>query len=665
MAERFGRVRVSSGWAELEQPEHGLCGLRLKAQRSGRGHLDIFFSERTGLDTRRLFRGFVEDFLRHNGVSVTEAMAIRCADCGHVFAEADVRGQIEDDQEQVFCPKGHSTRIGEALVRTRETGPEVERALVALKTDIERRVEQSAAEAKRAMGRVRIFVSYAHAEDGLRAELSKHLSALKREGVAEVWDDREIDPGADWTAAIDARLYEAQIVLLLVSADFMASRYCRLETEGALKRHAKGEAKVIPVILRPVDWGPTGLHSLQALPRDGRPVTDWPSPDAAFLDVARALRRTVDGLLRTPSKEESDQAVAAGEVVIAVPLPSLRILHLSDLHFGPKTDPVELYQPLAQDLRDPEGELGFSKLDYLVISGDLTQRAQPEEFERVHRFLELLFESFGLSPERCLIVPGNHDLSWEAEVYRWRPARKVDEGALPRGSWRKEGRGYLVRDDTRYASRFESFARFYKERMQKDYPLAPENQGLAVLSERDRIQLIGLKSAWEIDECFPERASIHGGALARALVAADSQTAVAVNDGRLALGEDLLRIAVWHHPPVGNDKIYGDAFVERLCHANVCLCLHGHVHEERADVVRYMDPRKLYVAGAGSFGAVAADRPESTPRLYSLLEIPPERDRVRVHTRSMRKDGGAWEGWAVWPGERKGERRTFYEIPLG
>jgi hypothetical protein len=301
----------------------------------------------------------------------------------------------------------------------------------------------------------------------------------------------------------------------------------------------------------------------------------------------------------------------------------------------------------------------------LVISGDLTQRAHPREFERVHRFLDHLFEAFGLSPERCLIVPGNHDLSWEADVYDWRPARKVDLEALPEGSWVKQGDGYLLRRDDDYGTRFEGFARFYKERMQKDYPLDPSEQGMVVLSERDRIQLIGLNSAWQEDEWFQGRAGIHAGALTRALVTAQEQVHGAETDGRLLAGANLLRIAVWHHPPTGNEKMVEDAYLDRLRQANVRLCLHGHVHEDRADVVRYTDPRRVYVAGAGSFGAVGAERPESTPRLYNLLEIPPDRSRVRVHTRCMRKDGGAWEAWAVWPGEGKGERRTFYDIPLG
>ena len=104
--------------------------------------------------------------------------------------------------------------------------------------------------------------------------------------------------------------------------------------------------------------------------------------------------------------------------------------------------------------------------------------------------------------------------------------------------------------------------------------------------------------------------------------------------------------------------------LERLRDANVTICLHGHVHEDRAELVHYTNPRKLYVAGAGSFGAAMEDRPESTPRLYNLLEIPPDRSIIRIHTRSMRKPGGVWEGWAIWPSEHKGKRQTFYDIQL-
>jgi hypothetical protein len=124
-----------------------------------------------------------------------------------------------------------------------------------------------------------------------------------------------------------------------------------------------------------------------------------------------------------------------------------------------------------------------------------------------------------------------------------------------------------------------------------------------------------------------------------------------------------LRIAVWHHPVTGNDKIAREAFLDQLRQEDFKLCLHGHVHEDRADVVAYLHPRRIHVAGAGSFGAPMMQRPESTPRLYNVIEVSRDHKRIRVHTRCLKKEGGAWEGWAVWPGGRS-KRKTYFDIKL-
>ena len=113
-------------------------------------------------------------------------------------------------------------------------------------------------------------------------------------------------------------------------------------------------------------------------------------------------------------------------------------------------------------------------------------------------------------------------------------------------------------------------------------------------------------------------------------------------------GASVLRMGVCHHPVTGNDKIREDGFMEQLRGANFWLVLHGHVHEERADLLYYLHRRNIHATGAGSFGAPTNDRPESTPRLYNLLEVARDHSWIRVHTRCRRKHDGAWEGWAVW-----------------
>ncbi len=144
---------------------------------------------------------------------------------------------------------------------------------------------------------IEVFFSYAHEDEDLRDELAKHLSILKRQGVITAWYDREISAGTEWAGEIDAHLNTARVILLLISADFLASDYCYdIELTRAMERHTEGEARVIPVILREVDWKGAPFGKLQALPKNAKPVTNWANRDAAFTDVARGIRKAVEEL---------------------------------------------------------------------------------------------------------------------------------------------------------------------------------------------------------------------------------------------------------------------------------------------------------------------------------------------------------------------------------
>jgi hypothetical protein len=135
-----------------------------------------------------------------------------------------------------------------------------------------------------------LFYSYSHVDEPLRKELEKHLSLLKRQEYLTGWHDRDISAGTEWQQEIDTHLTRANIILLLVSPDFMASDYCYdSEVKRAIERHQAGEARVIPVILRPVDWQGALFGGLQALPKDGTPVTLWPDRDAAFYRPVKLL----------------------------------------------------------------------------------------------------------------------------------------------------------------------------------------------------------------------------------------------------------------------------------------------------------------------------------------------------------------------------------------
>jgi tetratricopeptide (TPR) repeat protein len=136
---------------------------------------------------------------------------------------------------------------------------------------------------------VEVFYSYAHEDEALRDELKKHLANLKRQGVITDWYDRDISAGAEWNEDIARHLESARVVLLLISPDFMNSDYINdVEVKRAMERHESG--RVIPVILRPVDWEGALFSKLQALPTDAKAVTLWNNQDEAFLTVAKAIR---------------------------------------------------------------------------------------------------------------------------------------------------------------------------------------------------------------------------------------------------------------------------------------------------------------------------------------------------------------------------------------
>ena len=123
-----------------------------------------------------------------------------------------------------------------------------------------------------------VFFSYSRADEALRNELEKHLSVLHREDVITTWHDGRIGPGEELHGQINDQLNSADIVLLLVSADFLASDYCYdVEMIRAMERHERDEARVIPVILRPCDWHGSPFGALMAVPPDRKPVTKYAS----------------------------------------------------------------------------------------------------------------------------------------------------------------------------------------------------------------------------------------------------------------------------------------------------------------------------------------------------------------------------------------------------
>lgn len=144
---------------------------------------------------------------------------------------------------------------------------------------------------------VRVAFSYSHKDEELRDQLETHLKYLQRQGVITTWHDRKIMPGDKWAGVIDDNFKRADLILLLVSADFVASDYCyEIEMKTALEREKKGEAKVVPVILRECKWKQSPFAELQSLPKDAEPVANWSNRDKAWTNVADGIEKLVGQL---------------------------------------------------------------------------------------------------------------------------------------------------------------------------------------------------------------------------------------------------------------------------------------------------------------------------------------------------------------------------------
>ena len=157
-----------------------------------------------------------------------------------------------------------------------------------------------------------IFFSYSHEDEALRDRLDTHLAVLKREGIIEIWHDRRITAGDEFAGVIDAKLETADLILLLVSANFLSSNYCYdVEMKRAMERHAAGEARVIPIILRHCDWQSAPFGKLLAAPKDGKPIVSWPDLDEAFVDVVRQLRAALPSATRLATPPASRDSARA------------------------------------------------------------------------------------------------------------------------------------------------------------------------------------------------------------------------------------------------------------------------------------------------------------------------------------------------------------------
>ncbi len=180
----------------------------------------------------------------------------------------------------------------------------------------------------------KLFFSYSHKDEGLRNELETHLALLNRQGVISSWHDRRIIAGRDLDQSISSELESSQIILLIVSAHFLASDYCyEKEMTRAIEKHQDGSAVVIPVILHPCDWHSAPFGKLRATPTDGTPVSMYANQHEAFAIIAKDVREAAKSIgSSSPTSDAQLNDSAKNQTVQETRSSNLRIKRKFDDH---------------------------------------------------------------------------------------------------------------------------------------------------------------------------------------------------------------------------------------------------------------------------------------------------------------------------------------------
>lgn len=311
----------------------------------------------------------------------------------------------------------------------------------------------------------------------------------------------------------------------------------------------------------------------------------------------------------------------------------LNILHLSDIHIseGDATKVCERY--FTQLEIDLEQRLGVNRLDYMVISGDVTHNSLPEEYEVAFIFVNKVVKRFGLDSSRVIIVPGNHDLNWDLaeDAYLFVPKRKLPL-ELSEGYYVPAGdAGALVRQEEIYQQRFAHFNNYFYKKVYggRHYPLDYAHQGILTIRPDDRILFLTLNSSWQLDHYYSKRAGINMDALSHSIAQLDNNY------------EGWLKIAVWHHP-IDSQAAINDGFMQILADHGFQICMHGHIHESIDTYHEHREKYGLYIIGAGAFGSPTEQDSTKIPLSYNLLRLNPKTGLLTVKARKRITPDDEW-----------------------
>jgi len=380
-----------------------------------------------------------------------------------------------------------------------------------------------------------------------------------------------------------------------------------------------------------------------------------------FYNYKLSLKMDAKG---TVKGERPGMAAAAEQSVVPVK-ETFYLLHLSDFHFGAEGKQDKWLMDAgtwARHLIEDIERMNIDRVDAIVISGDVTHGCQTGQFKAAAAFLKSLTERFGLGGDSLVIVPGNHDVDLEAsrDGFEFKEGAAADQREKRIVRYEGHGGGYRTPTAPAYGNRFVPFSKFYRKVTGKNFSSPDyEDQWSLHPFHEQRVLILALNSAWDVNHITKGWVSIHQGALDKALSSVNKEY------------DDYLKICVWHHPyGIAPDecRIKEDRVPKDLANNAFRIILHGHLHKDSKLVCPYDRDAfgcKMEVLGAGTFGALANRKEGRYPYEYHLLEI--RGSKVKVNFRSRNDLLGPWEPYAKWrtEGHDPNEKlQPFYEFTI-
>lgn len=358
------------------------------------------------------------------------------------------------------------------------------------------------------------------------------------------------------------------------------------------------------------------------------------------------------------------------------------ILHLSDLHRTPGHEVTnnnlwkELRRDINTEFKKTNSILGRNeprlpedgKIDLIIVSGDITQKATEAEYDEAANFLSLLVDNL-LDGEknRLILVPGNHDVDWSyskgayEEVQKLTPENTSVQENFFRFKFEKTPPNWTLMQrnhDDIYQDRFKAFAKFFSEFYNKEHSfnLKERHNQYTIynkFTEKLKIVVVGFSSCDLVDHLWYRGAINH-----EAIINADSK----LDELGYSINSGVLRIAVWHHNVLGSPEksdFMDPQVAMTLAEHGFSLGLHGHIHKAiRSDI--FGSYAGLPVVSAGSLCAGSKERPESIPYQYNVIGIDTKQRRAWIHVRKRDDQFSIWK-----PDKRFGEQqKSWYRINL-